>query len=156
MILSRTISLHNLCKLVVLFCMAFSHCSQPGKNSAQNISIIWQGNRAVAISIPLDLTDYNSRDSIGQNLIVQKVPYKNKGGIAGDYEIKEHQLIFTPLIPFTRGSKYLLISRNKSIAEIAIPPAGESPTVLAIYPGMDSLPENLLKFYIRFSKPMAE
>ena len=84
MILSRTISLHNLCKLVVLFCMAFSHCSQPGKNSAQNISIIWQGNRAVAISIPLDLTDYNSRDSIGQNLIVQKVPYKNKGGIAGD------------------------------------------------------------------------
>lgn len=110
----------------------------------------------MAISIPLDLIGEISRDSIRQNLLVQKIPVNTSGGIAGDYEIKENQLIFTPLIPFTHGSKYRLSSRSKYISEIAIPVPGESPKVVAIYPGIDSLPENLLKFYIRFSKPMAE
>jgi hypothetical protein len=157
MIFSRTISLHYWSKLIVFsFCLVFNGCRQPHKDSSHAISIIWNGSRAVAISIPLDLINDVPRDSIREKIIVQRSPGEKNEGIPGEYEIKDDHLLFAPLLPFTRGLRYRIKFNNKSISEIAIPRASDAPEVLAVYPRMDSLPENLLKFYIQFSKPMAE
>src|ERR1700740_1836353 len=124
MICFRTISLHNLCKLIVLLLfLLFGHCRQSQKDFPKNISIIWNGNRAIAISIPLDLVDEIPRDSIRRKLVVQKIPGANKVGILGEYEIKQENLVFTPLIPFTRGLQYGILQNNKSLFEFAVPPA---------------------------------
>ena len=157
MISLHTIRLHPWCNLIVFsFCLIFSCCKQPKKDSSQSISLVWNGNRAVAVVIPLNLLPGDLADSIKKKLIVQRIPAIEKESIAGEYEIKENHLIFTPLIPFTRGLHYQVSFNDKLLSELIIPSATESPEVIAIYPGMDSLPENLLKFYIRFSKPMAE
>jgi hypothetical protein len=50
-----------------------------------------------------------------------------------------------------------LYVRNEFVDEIEIQTANATtPEIVAVYPVLDTLPENLLKFYIRFSKPMQE
>ena len=69
------------------------------------------------------------------------------------------RVIFKPMIAFTRGLKYKVYVRNELIDEIAdtdLLIQSTAPEVVAVYPALDTLPENLLKFYIRFSKPMQE
>ena len=65
---------------------------------------------------------------------------------------------FKPLIPFTRGLRYRVTVNNKTIGIIEIPPApaSDEAKVIAVYPTLDTIPENLLKIYIEFSKPMRE
>jgi hypothetical protein len=53
---------------------------------------------------------------------------------------------------------YEIVFKNKVVGNIKVPgaSAANASEVLAIYPSIDTLPENLLKIYIRFSKPMRE
>jgi len=77
--------------------------------------------------------------------------------VIGDYSFKDDELIFKPIIAFTRALKYQLYVRNELVDEIEIQVANTvAPAVVAVYPVSDTLPENLLKFYILFSKPMQE
>ena len=157
MIPMRTISLHHRCKLIVfLFFLLLTGCDQQKNPSSQKISIIWSGSRAIAITIPFDLLEEIPRDLVSQRIFVRRIPGEKGKNIAGEFEFRQDSLLFKPLIPFTRGLKYQVFSNDKEVAEISIPPAGETPKVVAVYPQMESLPENLLKFYIQFSKPMAE
>ncbi|GAB5473558.1 MAG: hypothetical protein Mars2KO_16570 [Maribacter sp.] len=68
-----------------------------------------------------------------------------------------HRHRFTPVVPFTSGQTYTLRQQDTvvlasfSIPEVqGIPPA----EVLAIYPQVDTVPENLLKVYLKFNRPM--
>ena len=71
--------------------------------------------------------------------------------------MKDDEVIFKPIIAFTRGLKYQLYVRNEFVDEIKIQAANTTaPEIVAVYPALDTLPENLLKFYILFSKPMQE
>jgi hypothetical protein len=62
------------------------------------------------------------------------------------------------LVSFTRGRRYTVWLRNDRLDELSVPAldAADKPALLAIYPSTDSLPDNLLKVYLRFSRPMRE
>jgi hypothetical protein len=87
--------------------------------------------------------------------------------VAGRYTLLQDALCFAPLMPFERSVRYRAIfdprrlgrghesSQVQALAfSIASAPASAAPEVLHIYPSSESLPENLLRFYIRFSNSM--
>jgi hypothetical protein len=61
-------------------------------------------------------------------------------------------------VPFSRGLNYRVLFRNKLIGTINVPADAnaKAPTLVAVYPSTDTVPENLLKMYFQFSKPMRE
>lgn len=85
----------------------------------------------------------------------------------GKYDVAEERIIFHPRFSLTPGQSYLAHFNAKDKfrpyvtallwQELVIPRAGETlpPRVASIAPSADRLPENLLKFYIHFSQPMA-
>jgi hypothetical protein len=80
--------------------------------------------------------------------------------IAGSYDFKNGILTFRPQFPFQSNVKYRAVLRaaEKTISSthsIPAPPIDSTTTVAAIYPAVDALPENVLKFYIVFSAPMS-
>ena len=77
--------------------------------------------------------------------------------IAGKKELRKDTLLFRPLIPFQPGMTYEIRLDSGINHSFRIPERKTSvPWVVQIYPTADSLPSNLLKFYISFSEPMAE
>ncbi len=90
-----------------------------------------------------------------------KVPGKDRYPIAGEYKLTSTSLQFAPRYPFAAGGRFIVVFRNGNQSLIhrfsgkklaPQPPA----KVAMIYPSADVLPENLLKFYIHFSKPMMQ
>ncbi len=88
--------------------------------------------------------------------------------IAGRYAIGD-SLRFSPSFPFDAGRDYEVrfdpskvsragLSAPATTATISIPNSGGSPStrVSAVYPGSDLIPENLLRMYVVFSKPMGQ
>ncbi|WP_422104501.1 hypothetical protein [Winogradskyella sp.] len=65
---------------------------------------------------------------------------------------------FRPVVPFTPGKTYVLIEDDRIIDTFTIRPKMviSPPELVAIYPTVDTVPENLLKMYIQFSKPMQQ
>lgn len=130
----------------------------PACQSSENaeIAIRWENKRAVGISIPKQFTQTIPTDSLDQLLSVRLAD--QNATILGNYKRIGDDIIFESLIPFTRGLRYVLWLKNKRLSEITIPglASGDNPALLAIYPSGDSLPDNLLKIYLRFSRPMRE
>lgn len=79
----------------------------------------------------------------------------------GSYSVEDGILRFRPRYPLVPGVRYravLAIEGKRPItAEFALPrkAPGAPAEVLRVYPTRDVLPENLLKFYIEFSRPMS-
>ena len=138
----------------LVFYFSFTACTE--KKDTGSVSIQWEGDKAIAIVIPQRFLSSVSKDSV-HDLLHIHLP-KSDHRIIGDYFIEDDKVIFKPIIAFTRGLKYKVYVRNELIDEIAIPADNSTvaPEVVAIYPALDTLPENLLKFYISFSKPMQE
>jgi hypothetical protein len=76
--------------------------------------------------------------------------------MAGEVDAVEGGLRFTPSFPLTPGVGYRA-SLGEDDRVFMIPEADMTPVarVAAVYPTADELPENLLKFYLHFSEPMA-
>ena len=138
----------------------FLSCSDHKKTTT--ISIQWDNGRATGIRIPVTLLSYTSTDSFSKALRVNLASSVTAHGILGEYRYTGQEVIFQPLIPLTRGLSYTVHQRvrqeDRVIGEIRVPEADRinAPAVLAVYPTKDSLPENLLKIYIKFSRPMKE
>lgn len=75
----------------------------------------------------------------------------------GDYEVLADRVVFTPRFPLAPGLQYRATYGDSSL-EVTIPePAPGATTVItAVYPESDTLPENLLRFYLQFSAPMRQ
>ena len=132
----------------------FVSCQQATDDAG--IRIRWADKRATGLLIPRQFAPAVSTDSLSQQLIVRLAG--NETAMLGQFQLVDDNILFEPLIPLTRGLHYTVWVRNKRLGEIAIPGlnADDKPTVLAIYPTQDSLPENLLKIYLHFSRPMRE
>jgi len=77
--------------------------------------------------------------------------------VLGDFSKEGDEVIFEPLVPFTKGLRYEVLLDDTLFSEILIPIGNsKSPELLSIYPSQDTLPENLLKMYFEFSEPMVE
>lgn len=79
--------------------------------------------------------------------------------VLGSFTKEGEHTIFKPIIPFTKGLSYELRHNHKTLTEFTIKEIEENvekARILAIYPSRDTVPENLLKIYMIFSKPMQE
>ncbi|MVM33522.1 hypothetical protein GO755_26025 [Spirosoma sp. HMF4905] len=139
--------------LIFFVCGLFVACHQAEDTG---IKIQWADKRATGISIASPLLKTVPADSLNQLLSVRLAGKET--AIAGTISLTGDVAIFEPLIPFTRGLRYDVWLRNQRLSEMTIPTlsSGDNPKLLAIYPSQDSLPDNLLKIYLHFSRPMRE
>ena len=89
---------------------------------------------------------------------------KDQTPISGRYEYKGDRLVFTPAFPFVVGQDYVVRLQmpkgQKGWVEertaFTIAPASTlaDAEVVGIYPSGKVLPENVLRFYIHFARPM--
>ncbi|WP_299252616.1 Ig-like domain-containing protein [uncultured Aquimarina sp.] len=64
-------------------------------------------------------------------------------------------ILFIPIVPFGWNQKYTLVYNHIiEYFELTIPKNYESLSVTEVYPSTPILPSNILKLYIRFSKPI--
>lgn len=83
-----------------------------------------------------------------------------RSAIAGHYTAAEDVIAFQPAFPFLRGETYTVLwtpnARHSRKTEFALDHevALTAPNVTGIYPSGPVIPENTLRFYIIFSRPM--
>ena len=81
--------------------------------------------------------------------------------VAGRYELGNNALTFTPAFSFVAGQNYVARARipgtGEKLANFSIPSKGQmrEARVTDTYPSGDTLPENLLRFFLHFSVPMS-
>jgi hypothetical protein len=150
---NKKIRFHILWSLVFSFLLV--SCTEKKKEN-NAVTIEWEGNRAKSIIIPLTLLLGTPPDSIEQLLHIQLS--NTNAPMLGEFIVTNDAVSFQPLIAFTRGLKYQIRLADKLLSEIEIPSGDiqNAPEVVSIYPSGDTLPLNLLKIYIAFSKPMQE
>lgn len=142
--------------LIFFVFMGFCGCASSSEND--QIRLRWQGKTAAAVDIPRTLMAGLPADSVASLLKIRLANSDALVSILGNYSTESDLISFTPLIPFTRGLRYELRLRNKPIGTFNVPLADldDAPKLLGIFPSQDTLPENLLKVYLRFSQPMQE
>lgn len=127
-----------------------------GSKKHEQVSIVSEDDRAVALSIPTHLLQGILNDDIENDLHVRMA--NKTENMLGGYQPHNYAILFKPLIELSPGETYQIIFKGKIISELTIP---ERKIVLktsldAIYPKSDTLPENLLKIYLQFSNPMRQ
>jgi hypothetical protein len=128
-------------------------------NNQQSWAVIrWEQGRAKGIVIGSKHLLNQPKDSIVSHLKIIRETDNHSTKILGEYSIESDSVLFRPLIPFSPGSHYHVYWKEENISEFDIPARGweDLSKVLDVYPGIDTVPENLLKFYIHFSNSMAE
>ncbi len=141
----RLCLLHSLIFFVFVF---LNSCNQSEENI---LNIVWENDKAIGLEIPENISI--------DNLQVRLIQEGDRIPMLGRFEETDNGLLFKPLIPFTRGLTYELVSGNERLGQILIPfPDKEdaTPQIQAVHPTQDTVPENLLKIYLNFSQPMKE
>lgn len=79
-------------------------------------------------------------------------------GVLGKWTSVGNRHQFVPAAPFTPGQTYDLRKDGRLLDTFKIEVAFDEmpPEILMLYPTRDTVPENLLKIYLRFSQPMQE
>jgi len=132
--------------LIIVF-LALASCQSGEKRGS--IKVIEEEGSVNGIDIPGTLYPHGS----ALTLHVKGV----EAPILGKLVASDSGARFVPLVPLTRGMTYEVKSNDEVIGVISIPVSnGPAPVLQAIYPVSDTVPENLLKVYLRFSQPMME
>ena len=141
--------------LSLIFFMFFSvpGCKQ---KSAQKVKIVWLDKQAIEVLIPKSLLKTNDFKNINDEVQVRLKASQVR--MLGNIESADENFIFKPLVPLSPGRHYDIFYENNLIAQLTVPFAdtANAPYVSAIYPSVDTVPENLLKIYLQFSSPMRE
>ena len=140
--------------LILIFPLLFS--CQSGKKSDSEITIIWEDQKAVGLKLPIHFASVSDFTEIETDLAI-RVEDQHDINVLGGWNIEGDRLNFTPLVPFTSGITYELYDGEQLANTFKIvSPEAEPSELLAIYPSSDTVPENLLKMYLQFSRPMQE
>lgn len=140
-------------RLILPFFITFySGCT----HRSAEVAIIWEEERAAALSIPRQYFKGHPDDSIQHLLQVHLIHEGDQPAIFGEYSFSDGAVIFKPLIPFTRGFTYQAIMSGRDSVRFTIPfgDQNDRPAILVVYPTQDTVPDNLLKVYLKFSRPM--
>lgn len=78
----------------------------------------------------------------------------------GETTADKDGMVFVPRFPLRPGVEYVVAFRSSAGAvekrfRLPKPPPSPSAEIRAVFPSRDTLPENLLKFYLHFSAPMS-
>ena len=140
----RNAKLYEMYSLAFLVLLFFSRCHRPPKQP----ELIWEDNKVIGISIPKNNHNYDS-------IKITRSSVKNVQ-IFGLFTEEGNKIEFRSTIPLTPGLSYDIWNGQLQIARLDVPyPNGQlAPVLTSIYPETDTVPQNLLKFYFRFSKPM--
>ena len=141
---------------IMLSLIFFASTTTSCRPSAQKeIRLIWKDDKATSLLIPQHVLQPDAADSINE-LLQLRLAGSGKTPIMGTIESAGDVVKFSPLVPFSRGLSYAIYFRGQQVGLVKVPLAdsAQSPEVFAVYPSSDTLPENLLKFYVQFSKPM--
>ncbi|MES2794888.1 MAG: hypothetical protein V4683_02925 [Bacteroidota bacterium] len=125
------------------------------ENRNNKIDLIWKNKRATGIQIPKHLLKEFTTTTPDQALKIVLQSGSNQS-ILGDFISDNTSIIFEPLIPLTSGLNYNILEDDKLIGKITVPFDDQEPApeLISVFPQKDTLPENTLKFYLQFSKPM--
>ena len=139
---------------LVFFVLILSSCG--GSNESGKVSLIMEDGRSTGLLIPQGMLV-----GIGDDVLDEDLKIRLKGedeGILGEYSRQDDGVKFKPLIAFTPGSHYEILLNGRVISVLTIPEerSDPKPSLIAVYPTADTLPENLLKIYLKFSKPMRQ
>lgn len=146
---TATIRLRHIRNLI-FFVVTLTACTT---REPEHAEIVWTDEEAVAIAIPQSLAGTHTKLSDAFYVRIKGNDMKMLGGLEKD----GHQLIFRPLVPLTRGLSYQVVASGRIIADVSVPAKSENEqAVLEIFPSQDTVPENLLKVYFRFSRPMQQ
>jgi len=138
--------------LVLFLCLLFSACKAPEN---KGLTLIMAKQQATGLRIPAAmLTKTMTREGLEVRLLVKG----NQAPILGNYAVDGDAIVFRPLVPFTPGLSYAVWQQGEKVGSITVPVGFKQvkPALTAIYPNNDTLPENLLKLYLHFSKPMRQ
>ena len=140
-------------------------CSDVG--NASRLMLPAHVDEPVLVQLPDEQSDWKTTDP--SNLLqvfvgeVERCS-EDQTPISGRYEYKGSRLVFTPAFPFVAGQDYVVCLRMPNgqgagaQERTAFTIAPDTPLVdarvVGIYPGGDVLPENVLRFYIHFARPM--
>ncbi len=135
---------------LVFFC--FGSCLMSCENGPIpiNVQVNYEDGKAISANF-----SYNEGTK-GLNLYLEKeldIP------ILGDLvNVSPKEYSFIPIVPFTEDQTYAISDGQRTIGKfkVASDVLKTVPEILAIYPSTDTVPENLLKLYIKFSEPMQE
>ncbi len=148
-VLSRTTIVKKIKYPLVFFCVLLGiACAREGKVHIDQID--YEGEKAIGVTFRTEMDVEQLRIFIGE---------ASQQSVIGVIVSEGTQHHFTPIIPFTPGETYTvrmadtLVMASFPIPERAVVPPNE---ILAVYPSLDTVPENLLKMYIAFKEPMQE
>ncbi len=113
----------------------------------------------IEVAVNYQYTKATSITFEGSNIDEYQVSLKanNTIPILGKFADEKPLIKFSPLVPFTAEESYVVLKKGKIVGEFTIEKsASEAPEVLAVYPQAKVIPENLLKMYFVFSKPMQQ
>nr|WP_298998970.1 Ig-like domain-containing protein [uncultured Allomuricauda sp.] len=130
---------------MVFFCVAlFFNCAK--NKSSENIHVNYSNGKAVSVA-------FETEESPGYALYLKK---NNLSPILGDLTCEKETCTFIPIVPFTAGQTYEIRKNKKLIGSFTIDRfrKQKNPELIAIYPSVDTVPQNLLKMYFVFSQPM--
>ncbi len=84
--------------------------------------------------------------------------------MSGRYAVTAEEVRFAPRFPFLPGTSYVMmvgppeVAGDPAVLRISrsAPARAPSTEVVGVYPDVDGLPRNALRFYLHFSAPMSE
>lgn len=131
---------------LVFFLCVIAACQT---HKSDKITLVWTNGQAKGILIPEHLIQDMDKYPLAVSL------NGSDRDVLGNFSKTDTGVLFQPLIPLSQGMEYGVLQSNRVVGKISVPNnAGKSPEVAAVYPQADTVPENLLKFYIEFSEPM--
>jgi hypothetical protein len=132
-------------------------CAGPAPGDSV-ITIQWRDSVPEGLIVPKDLLPRIDDNAIQAGLQIHLLNDDSPVAVFGEYSFFDETVIFRPLIPLTPSLQYQVQYLGKSLGQVRVPAphASTLSKVLGIYPTQDTVPENLLKVYIHFSRPMRE
>lgn len=127
-----------------------SLCSLSGCHEAtNNLDIQMERKGGMVVSIRFAYPE-NSKD------IAVYVQGEKETALLGSFDGVGEQQRFTPVVPFTSGQAYEIRKGGEVLSKFIIPSSisEKQPEIIEIYPVQDTVPQNLLKIYVQFSRPM--
>lgn len=122
--------------------------------------------RLIVTGVPeTERTRFSKLSSDGERKAVFRVTVAKSGDTAtpmlGSFEVKADAVVFKPRFPLRPGVLYRLqwvkADGTSVTSSVSVPQEDQiEPKVMGVFPTGNVLPENLLKFYIHFSRPMEQ
>ncbi len=144
--MAQSISYIKIGLVLIFFCAIGISCKTA---AVSDYEILYKDGKPAAIGFPANTPG---------ELITVFLDDQQDTPMLGEVARDADYFSFTPVVPFTGGNTYTIYIDDKWQGQIRFETSstGNVPYVQNIFPTSDTVPENLLKMYIEFSRPMQE